>query len=660
MNNNQISNKSPTIFFFGAGSSAKANVPTTFEFARKFEAHLKEEYSKVKIKETESPYHLYLEIKRRIKNKVGYNPDIEQIYELLNRLLNTEDEIILSISDDYKETIDKYDLSKIESLINDLKKFIKVNTHVEPEKTNYLKDLRKYISSEFPVEIYTTNYDNVIEQFCSLNDINYTDGFKLNWEISSFEEDFQLNIYKIHGSLSWYQTRSGKFIKIPLLLSNNQGNLQLQNGEKLEDMLMYPMLKLERPGPLLDLMYILKSKLYAKSTRVVVVVGYSFRDDYLKMLFLEALKNNKGLHLVIISPSAIEIKKTLLKDDAETLGERIICYTSVFEQIIENLYDISSNLTQAIDIEKNCKLEEIKGYSSKDWDTAFHYYFKSSHFTKMHEISHKDIERTKNKPLTNKIMLFFVLAIGLYSLGYNVEAIKYEKLLHFSLKIVKNSLNIFHETIIDGKSYFQMKTDYKFQREEGPLQDYNITSYEINQITENIEKINYFSKLAKMKILRWINQNKQRIISFYDSNNGISEDEKKFFDSINNGISEDEIEIPKRFFECFEDHNKKDFKWDRILNLYHLSYILKKFFYNWETEKTRIVDSIKLDYNSLFPESSDSDEKNIKLSNKEEVEEYVKGMFDKVLETYLKTDESVDIRNSIHHWNLHKYSAGRK
>lgn len=656
MSNNQVSNKSPTIFFFGAGSSVKANIPTTFDFAIKFEAYLEEK----KENEERELFDLYREIKSRIKNKVGNDPDIEQIYELLNRLLNTDNEIILSISDDYKEKIDSYDLIKIDKLIKHLKRFIKVNTHVEPEKTNYLKDLRKFISSEFPIEIYTTNYDNVVEQFCALYDISYTDGFQLNWNIANFETNSQLNIYKIHGSLSWYQAKSGKFIKIPLMVDNNQEDFRLQNGEKLEDMLMYPMQKWERPGPLLDLMYRLKSRLNSNSTKLVVVVGYSFRDEYLKMLFLEAMKNNKNLHLVIISPSALKIKKTLLEDDPKMLDERIICYPSVFEHIIKNLYDINSRFIHAIDIEKNCKLDEIKGYSSKDWDSAFHFYYKSSHFTKMHEISLKDIETTKNKPLTNKILLFFVLAIGLYSLGFNAEAIKYEKLLHFSLRIVKESLNIVNETIIDEKSYFQLKTDYKFLREQGSLQNYSITFYEINQITEAIEEIDYLPKLAKNKILRWINQNEYSIIRFYNCNNGISENEKKFLDNINNVNSADEIEIPKRFFEFFEIYNKTNFKWDRILNLYQLAYILKKFFYNWETEKTRIVDSIKSDYHSFFPESSNLDERNIELSNKEEVEEYVKGMFDKILETYLKTDDSTDINNFIHHWDLHKYSLVKR
>jgi len=500
MSENEEIKPNEIIFFFGAGISVPAGVPTTFRFVKEFEEYLTER--------DKSLHSKFEEIKDLIKEsnvmgkKRGEEPDIEMIYEFLNRLYNHKNELVLIICENYERNIARFDKQTIRKLIDELKMFIKSQTYVEIDKTHYLNGLRKFFGSNIINEVYTTNYDNIIEQFCFQNNIDYSDGFELFWDLKNFEKkNIQLRIYKIHGSLGWYQTSSGRFIKIPLLLESNlnsNNKFVLHTGEEISDMIMYPMQKWERPGPLLDLIYLLKQRLNSLNTKIVISAGYSFRDEYIRLLFIEALKSNKDLQLIIIAPSANETKKRLLKEFDKDLSDRVVIYPAYFEHTLSYLHEFSSNLRQAVEIEKKCIEDEIRGYTH-DWKTALYYYEKSLHFARIFDIIDRKISLIKDLNYVEFLKTLFIATIGLNAIELkNKASIALVVLQRLILKIIEfTEIEILKNDDIGHKMYY--KAEYKYD-DNGSVKKHQLNITNIQTLLKELEKLEFLEKLAKKRI----------------------------------------------------------------------------------------------------------------------------------------------------------------
>jgi len=83
-------------------------------------------------------------------------------------------------------------------------------------KYNYLKAIQEANEDTRikNIEIFSLNHDTLIEQYFDLKKIGYCDGFikkdlKIRvWDQRSFNEsDFKINLYKLHGSVNWFQFR---------------------------------------------------------------------------------------------------------------------------------------------------------------------------------------------------------------------------------------------------------------------------------------------------------------------------------------------------------------------------------------------------------------------------------------------------------------------
>ncbi|MHA1344485.1 MAG: SIR2 family protein [Promethearchaeota archaeon] len=500
MSENEEIKPSEIIFFFGAGISVPAGVPTTFRFVKEFEEYL--------IERDKELYSKFEEIKDLIRKsdvmgkKRGEEPDIEMIYEFLNRLYNHKNELVLIICENYEREIKRFNKKNIRKLIDELKMFIKSKTYVEIDKTHYLNGLRKFFGSNIINEVYTTNYDNIIEQFCFHNNIDYSDGFELFWDLKNFEKkNIQLRIYKIHGSLGWYQTSSGRFIKIPLLLESNlnsNNKFVLHTGEEISDMIMYPMQKWERPGPLLDLIYLLKQRLNSLNTKIVISAGYSFRDEYIRLLFIEALKSNKDLQLIIITPSAEKTKRRLLKEVDKDLRDRVVIYPAYYEHILSYLHELSSYLKRAVEIEKKCLEDEIKGYT-KDWKTALYYYEKSLHFDKIFDLIDRKIRLIKDLAYEDFLKTLFITTIGLIAIESKNKAnsalVVLQRLI---LKIIEfTKIEISKDSKNSHRIFY--RAEYKYYDNESE-RTYKLNNTNMQDLIKEMKKLDFLEILAKKRI----------------------------------------------------------------------------------------------------------------------------------------------------------------
>ena len=167
-----------------------------------------------------------------------------------------------------------------------------INVELPKEITPYHK-FAAWIASidrEKPIEIFTTNYDLLIEQALEETYVPYFDGFvgarNSFFDLRAIEENaipiHWTRLWKIHGSLNWYQTENS--------VHRSTGN----NIQNQESHLIYPShLKYDqsRKMPYLALIDHLTNSI-KKEPAILITTGYSFNDEHINDAILNALKAN--------------------------------------------------------------------------------------------------------------------------------------------------------------------------------------------------------------------------------------------------------------------------------------------------------------------------------------------------------------------------------
>ncbi|MGA2614297.1 MAG: SIR2 family protein [Spirochaetia bacterium] len=144
------------------------------------------------------------------------------------------------------------------------------------------------VGREKPVEIFTTNYDLLMEQALEDCHVPYFDGFAGSnrpfFDLRAMEEDKLpprwARLWKVHGSINWYQTTAkGVF----------RGGTRNEQGSK---RVIHPShLKYEESRRLPYLAMIDRLRAFLKQpTAVLVLCGYSFRDDHLNEVIVQGLQ----------------------------------------------------------------------------------------------------------------------------------------------------------------------------------------------------------------------------------------------------------------------------------------------------------------------------------------------------------------------------------
>jgi hypothetical protein len=324
---------SEVVFFLGAGASVKAGVPTTYSFVNEYINSIENLGKRDTIKKIVNTLEQW-KIEQWKDDKI----DIELLLETLTKLKDKKKDPISPFYTGGTFILDGY--YDKEPLINDLKNFIKNKAIVESEeKIRYLESFREIIEEERPLDIISVNYDTSIEQFCNCYRLTYQDGFDVYWNPAVFQKEHtDIRLYKIHGSVMWYQSDRGGYIKLPVMVRENK--VQLITGEKAENLMLYPMQKWDYAEPLLELLVEIKHLLEYESCKFLIVVGYSFRDDHITRILWDVARKNRELHLLLISPNAYQTYSKKLKyyNTAEkipsSLDGRVICLPYLFEKVL--------------------------------------------------------------------------------------------------------------------------------------------------------------------------------------------------------------------------------------------------------------------------------------------------------------------------------------
>ncbi len=402
------SKSSEIVFFFGAGASVAAGVPTTFSFVNEFVESIQDPEKKatiIKIVET-------LETWR--KEKI----DIELLLDTLTKLNEKDQEPLLPFFPGGTYLLKDY--YEKEPLINDLKDFIKSKAIVESEeRIRYLEPFREFIEDSRPLDIISVNYDTSIEQFCNYYRLTYQDGFEVNWDPSVFlKEHTDIRLYKIHGSVMWYQSDRGGYLKLPVM--TRESNIQLISGEKAENLMLYPMKKWDLAVPLLELLVETKRLIESEVCKIIVIVGYSFRDDHVKRILFDAARKNNDLILILIDPKASQIYSDKLKyyDSSQKLPSsfagKVICLPFPFEKIfpeIKNHY--VKKIIEGLSFESAQRKLKVDGQQA-DWIACLRS-FADAEYTEKNEtiLERETIDILKYWPIMLEI--FMKMAISYHA-----------------------------------------------------------------------------------------------------------------------------------------------------------------------------------------------------------------------------------------------------
>ena len=249
---------------------------------------------------------------------------------------------------------------------------------------------------------------SAIEQLCNIYKKNYTDGFDYSWNPKLFQNNkLDFHLYKLHGSIMWYKTDRGDYLKLPL--PPKEEKVELIFGEKAHHLMLYPMQKWEFDEPLLEMMQ--QFRAYLEKAVAVIVVGYSFRDPYMIKIFHDAARKNRDLFLVLVDPNARKIYEEQLHyyylEDKKSsipssLENRVLCLPYRFENILSTINHFSSDARGGFTMEEKFNESSYSG-STQNWyqnGGPFDNFIKSEFIDKADELYPKInwSEAIKNDP----------------------------------------------------------------------------------------------------------------------------------------------------------------------------------------------------------------------------------------------------------------------
>ena len=173
-------------------------------------------------------------------------------------------------------------------------------------KEFYLRIIKK--TRQVPINVYTTNYDLYNENALDGLGFMYNNGFLgsarrvfnpnsynyvvvenlgLSRDVWKSVSNF-INLYKIHGSINWLKDEDGR-IDTPHILEKD---IELiKSRKKFDSIMIYPTPQKDRTTlmvPYSDLFRMMQNNLLKKNS-VLISLGYSFGDEHINRIILNAL-----------------------------------------------------------------------------------------------------------------------------------------------------------------------------------------------------------------------------------------------------------------------------------------------------------------------------------------------------------------------------------
>jgi hypothetical protein len=329
------------LFFFGAGASRDAKLPTIDDMTSKFYSYKDERFTQKEIENI----NILKDVIEKDRNK---RKDIETLVSMIKDLM--EDPSYKDAKIALFPSLNETDFTLFPNIVLKTQHFIRQELeNIQEDSITYLLPIKGFMDKT--IEIFTLNYDGIIDLFCEKNNIEYCDGFSPYWDPKIFENPlYKLKIYRLHGCLYWFKTSSGKNVKIPVIGLNQDKNKYI-SSESLNEILIYPTRDKDKYSQIYSwLNYKFIDSI--NHSKLLILVGYSFRDDDINKIVIEAL-HNTSLWLLIISPHATEIRRNFFENQTLGLRSRVMIWDRQFQDVLlrGRLYKVIQLLLKTIRLE---------------------------------------------------------------------------------------------------------------------------------------------------------------------------------------------------------------------------------------------------------------------------------------------------------------------
>ena len=296
------------IILVGAGCSAEAGIPTTKHMIDKLETLLNcsewEKYSKFyNFIKSASQY------ADGIKGKFEENFDIERLINVISELEKKENSILYPFIGSWNPRlleIAGYDFDIIvkfkQKILQELKKWVSLEHYKSADYYQRIFDFQSEYN--YSLRVFSLNYDLCLEENKPESG-ELERGFDSNtrtWDWKRFEprEEYQpaIYLYKLHGSIDWKrEIEKGGILK------------EVDNIPDVPDLIFGTDYKMQYIDPYLFSLYELRK--YSLLSKVILSIGYSFRDQHINGILEQALQNNADRKIIAVSPGADEISAKL-------------------------------------------------------------------------------------------------------------------------------------------------------------------------------------------------------------------------------------------------------------------------------------------------------------------------------------------------------------
>ncbi len=326
------------VFLLGAGASKEAEIPMSAEMIDEIESLLSKD------EDWKPFYELYNHVKSSIHYSAGLKGvfgwsvpfNIETLVNTLYELERNEEHplypFIAAWNSRFVGLADP-DFSNVRKfrrkILQELKKWMC------PENTSagdYYQGFRTLQNDlNYPLHVFSLNYDLCVERIGKKSSFRIETGFQDSgpahfWDWERFEHQESgppsvpdLYLYKLHGSMNWKRDSEANLFSVEQTENVVSDKMEVIFGRDF---------KLEAADPYL--FYAYQFRKFTLDARLIVVIGYSFSDDHINKMLIQALRRQEQKRLLVVSrcknradckKKVSEVAKRLEVDESLILGD---------------------------------------------------------------------------------------------------------------------------------------------------------------------------------------------------------------------------------------------------------------------------------------------------------------------------------------------------
>lgn len=284
------------LFLLGAGASVDAGIPISNQMVNKIEELII----------NHNDWKPYKDLYYYLKSSINYSDGILGKFEVpfnVERLLIVISEIEKRESNIMYPFIGTWNIRLLDLGGNNFENIKKFHKLIRKQLNEWV-GLRSYddanyyqsftsLSSDVAnlIKVFTLNYDMCFENIVG-KDKTIELGFTKEtneWHQSNFEniEGKHYNLYKLHGSIDWYISEE-KLYKSQKIESEPELIFGIQH-------------KMTSVDPYFYYSSVLRNSCFNEA-KIIVVIGYSYADDYVNVILSQALNSRSELRIINVAP----------------------------------------------------------------------------------------------------------------------------------------------------------------------------------------------------------------------------------------------------------------------------------------------------------------------------------------------------------------------